>query len=690
MTELVMMLTFAKQCLSKYPALKRDIDKLSNIVKHVSKNNSTEYLDTLVRALSSFSDALVFGVNSRRFVYKSTVFSQKSSCAYPRLFSGVTALVFHEDGNLRPDWDRHAFEFLLQILAFVKRIKHKSLRKSADEAAKREFISYQLRHRPVRDCTAHHLRKFWNFFAREIDKHATLGFPGPGATLDEKHPYAPNFVFLNTWDPNLPEEIKLFYDACFANGTRFPDSRSWFTHPADEILPQIYELVENPRLRSVCVPKNTKVSRLITVTHVGNTIVGACYRNTIKSLWRSFGIESQLNVDDQTKSHRTLGLKFKDVSCLDLEGGSSCFTNYLNRKILPDFFVDFLDYTKNSTFVVDGCSYPVTTQLMGDSISTALLTTSLYLCVCLALWYYRQSEYIKRFDKLFCSMDYWSSDVIGSYDLMFEAVMSPSTEQISQIMSEVRDLPVNIVGDDVILPTYLENGFRSILADLGITVNDRKSSTGESNHKESCGAWYLRSSGEQPYRIYPFRFPEGESKPRQLQSATQFLNRTKNSEYILELTLALGEIYGLELHRESYTPDMVGSPCGSGLPFVIRQTATQKYASVSDTTAYMFNRAGVTEGSTYSGFERIDNNPDGGISYLYDRLSQETDRRIAYRDSRRGPSERVRFKPFVDITRRNTKNINALVRRWITVFSFVYSRYDPCLIGDRMLLTSMI
>lgn len=556
------------------------------------KPDDVDFIRGYLTALLSYSKAIVAGLNSRRLVFESRYLRRTQHMAYPRLFGGVLSTVFHDDGHLKSRYSTRAIEVVLQCLAFFKRVQIAECKKSADIQAVETFLAYQHQERPFSKDTTSDIRKIHNYVMKDFDKAAELGWPGPGATLDEMHPYCPSHSYLNTFDPSLPDSIRDHYDLAFGRHTGFKDSRSWYFSSADTLVPGLYSAKKGLTLRSVCVPKNTTVSRLITINSVGNTIIGATARNTIKMLWKRLGIDHQMNVDDQTKSHKTLLTHFSEVSALDLEGGSSCLTLALLREILPDCLHDYLDYMEGARFKLpedyeyllgwdyfcQDSSVPVTTLLMGDSIATAVLTTTMWSCCFLAYIYYRLMRKlgVDTVDQL---------RRLGTIPINFT--------HIRRYLPEFKELPVQIVGDDIIVPYFLDSILRAILSDIGVTVNEDKSSTKDSIHKESCGCWVIKGYDGELVRIYPFRLPEFGTLGSTLANISQFLDKAANSRVLPELVLTFMDITqkGYKyLSGESYRPDHIGSALGCGLPYVATtKSQKMKTKSLHDTTAYTFN-----------------------------------------------------------------------------------------------------
>ena len=353
MTALVVTAAFIAKLSQEYPSLRKDFETFKRHVDYclAHGNAGSQLLTTYVGDLLRFSKAIVKAVNKGKLQFSSPSLARKSHAAYPRFLSGLTSMIFTENGYLRFAYNKVALKHVLEILALVKRVKHPNTVAEADRQGFKEFEEYQRKTRHIDDTVVPPLAALWDYITRGISAHATLGYPGPGATLDEYHPYAPRFSFV---DPRtLPKSCADFYAQAFRNVTgediykfTLPGFHvPWLTMSRDflaqNFLPVYYPFVHAPQLNTVCVPKNVTVSRAITIAPVGNTIIGATYRNSIKNMWRVHGVEHLMNVHDQSLSHDVLRRFFDDLTLMDLEGGSSTLILNLLEKIVPDFLKPF-------------------------------------------------------------------------------------------------------------------------------------------------------------------------------------------------------------------------------------------------------------------------------------------------------------------------------------------------------------
>lgn len=634
MTELESLSVFLDSAVWFEPSLVRDRDKIASIKNHCEKKHDLNFLRSYVLDLLALYDSIVVGLNTGKFQFESPRFSKRPSSSLPRFLGNVLAKVFDSSGNLLEDWCRESVELLLQSLALFKRFKHEALTKAADAASVDAFVATQSRQRPANRYAKNGIRKFWSVFTRDFESFATLGQPGPGSTMDERHPYVPKLTYLDTFDYEfslMTTDMVQFYDKAFENHTGFKSSRDWFLSSKPGISPSFYRPEPSPILRGVSVPKNAKVSRFITINYVGNTCLGATYRNTVKSLWKAFGITHVLNVDDQSLSHRNLRLYFPILSLLDIEDGSSCFTNSFNREVLPSVFHDYLDFIDGASVKIGDEYVDVNTQLMGDAHSVAILTTHLYFVVLYAMFLTRNHESITRARSILMSTN-------STCESAEEWLPAPNKDQILELIEESKSLPINIVGDDMLFPSEFEHYVRIVLKGLGVSINERKSSTRDSNHKESCGSWFLRMPDGSPKRIYPFRCPEYQPKPQRLRNLTSYLHKVEGSTFYLDLVHSFAKTYGKEILRESYTTHQIGCIVGTGLPQEVRELSRDKLVCLSDDERYNFN-------------------------FKHESADES---RVHARFKRRNPTPIVRLGKFVDRSRRSTKDY----LRFLKVLSF--------------------
>lgn len=607
MTELVVTAAYLAQLSTRYPALQKDFVAFNSHVKYCLTHGpkGAKLLASYVGELLRFSKAVVKGVNKGHFIFSSAILANKATHSYPRFLSGLMSMVFNQDGYLRFLYDKVALKLLLEILALLKRVKHPLVMRDADAKGFAEFESYQLQSRAFDESVIGPLAALWEYITEGIEEHATLGYPGSGATLDEIHPYIPRLSFVNPY--TLPPICAKFYARAFLNTTGqdiytycLPGEHTpWLAmnpdYLASNFLPTHYPFINRPVLNTVCVPKNVVVSRAITVTNVGNTAMGATYRNSIKRMWSHWGIEHLLNVTNQELSHQNLLRFFDSLSLLDLEGGSSTLTLAFLKAVVPSFLKPFIETMEGAIAKTPNGNVNVTTLLMGDSIATAILTTTMFLVDLLSIFNFdlkstpymlhdriiaaSTSPFESRFSEIFFG--------IGRMEMIMSEARVPTKEDFHALLSKARTLPINNVGDDKVFPSWLETDVRENLSRIGTTINEDKSSSRDSRHKETCGCWVI-SDGQEAIRIYPFRAPSGDTRPAQLQAATEFLQRTSQSDTITDLTLALAATYGHELTASSFRSDYVGSPVGNGLPCKLSSRTDVVLARVCDDVAYTF------------------------------------------------------------------------------------------------------
>ena len=280
---------------------------------------------------------------------------------------------------------------------------------------------------------------------------------------------------------------------------------------------------------------------------------------------------------------------------------------------------------------------------MGDSIATAILTTTMFLVDVLAVYNRKlcttprllHEKILEGLTSRGESKFIEALSGVSPFGSSIKSARIPSYEEFLDILAEMREMPIRNVGDDKVIPHYLEPYVRDILSRIGTTVNEDKSSTKGSYHKETCGCWVI-SDGKETMEIFPFRAPEGDTRPLKLQAATEFLQRISRSTSIPHFTAALAYAYGPELTASSYRSDQIGSPEGVGLPCVITQQSNILLARVDDDLAYVFNLKSDDWSDSVS--REL---PNDGTCSSFEHF-------IPYRISKRSNPSRVRFRGFRD------------------------------------------
>lgn len=539
MTELQCLLTFI-MLLPGYPGQSDDVFRLSRLLRTCHDHNDDEALVSLAERLIQLDDQIISVFNGIEHKFKPVHgFRTRPQSVLPRFLYGLISRVFLDDGTLKDDYCDYSFEALITGLRLVRRCSIKSQASIAEQRGVAEFLDAQRAPDRTFDVrVADSLAVMWHALLSD-DPDVILGFPGNGVTLDMRFPYAPSMSFVSP--RSVPRPIYRYMHTAL---DKFLPSYDLYS---DCELIKFYEYIPYPdrTCTLVCVPKSFKVQRGISITNTAAVIVGATLRETIWQQARHHGLKDAMNVHEQSRSHRILRKFFKRIACLDLRGGSTCFTvkqqlHYLSKS---HFATNMFNFSR--PFMVQYKSdepVEVTTLTMGDSSCTALLTTNLAFFVLLSI----ARKYLGLLK--------------GE---VFPAAMFRTVIQFA-IESGIFDM-FAVVGDDVIIPEEIYDEFIEICQSQGVTINERKSSRAESNHKETCGAWVIATSTGDQRSIYPFRaVNQNRNLSVALASSNAHFRRTRTSRFAVELMIANAPAtHMLEyLNTEAYTPDEIGCPLG--------------------------------------------------------------------------------------------------------------------------------
>jgi len=329
------------------------------------------------------------------------------------------------------------------------------------------------------------------------------------------------------------------------------------------------------------VPKKFNEGRAITTTLTAETGVAASLRETIFQHARAIGVESMVDIFDQSSSGKVLREHFDTISCVDLAGGSSCLTVKNLDFILfkTKYVLPFWRSSRPVAFSYNGKVHELNTLTMGDASSVGLLTLTLFLCQVLAYM---------RYHNLVVCMD--------NFRIAIKAMR--------------RDGRFRTVGDDLIFPDYLRPLMDEILAGLGVSINTRKSSSALSAHKESCGRWFIEEHRRLDKiglclnktwirEIYPFRaaVPEDLSPDSVKQVIEQFIEKVDKSPYAYCLFKAHCEVLLPPSERNkyekqlSYHPSIVGTRFGTVWSHEYRSVRASQPCIIDDSLAYIRNLA---------------------------------------------------------------------------------------------------
>jgi len=612
MTELQALLTFLLGVRHVY-SVQADCDRIQNVLNHVYLYKDKPSFERFLVSLMALDDAIVVGLNTGRFEWKEHgAFSLFPHSCLPKFLRGVLSKVFDDEGNLRNDYTKDDLA-ILEGLRLVRRTKFAELGVKSREKAIQTFVNFQRQVRQTNGSVVDDMRQLWAIFAPEsrFRGQLQLGFPGPGAMHDVSYPHVPQLCFVDHNTIPDPLVAGIMSDALalqlksFAFDHHFPDC-PYIT---------IYPFKRGIRVSTlVTVPKTCLTDRAITITDPDAVIIGATLRVSLFNVVEWWGWRDVLNVHDQSISQRCLNEHFDTISLADVEGGTGCLKIDTMTAILPEYATKMFNCSKSDYFSVEEnpavnrpfvipCkkaqskelqaifkkidlldlstqqSYEdpdlplcdlgdlngvekITTLAQGDSSSVALLTITLGLALALGVYYEDFSSYPLNFDTL---------------------------STIAQLMR--KDKRFHVVGDDMIFPSRFEASIRYVLVGLGVTINERKSSGMTGRYKETCGNYAVRLPDGTHEPIYPNRHPDKQNLSTVRMQATQeFIQRTKNSSFSLELALAVmaGVTHPYLEEYESYDLSCVGSPFGYLQPTFKYATFSGQPERLADEIAYAF------------------------------------------------------------------------------------------------------
>lgn len=582
MTELLLLLAFLRQWSNVgtecYLGLIHDIRLLQRIVDFVDSASAYDYFANVITDLNRLDDAIVVGLarKSKPFSYTSEVFSRKPKSVLPKFFYGPLSRIFDDNGFVYARIDTKSVQFCLESLRLVRRAKHKAFTKKAADKAAEKFITYQTTNRPGNKLVLDEMATMWSLFENSSDFYESIkwGSPGNGVTQDMRFPYVPDLCFLANEVQSPYAVVNGAYQKAFNDlDPTARHTNRYFNHCLSEC--QFVGFYQKPAegIASLSiVDKKFDEGRAITVSDTARTITGAIARNSIFNHHRINGSISMVNVFDQQSSHRVLEKHFHTISCVDLEGGSSCLTienlDYMLSK--TTFTGPLWKDSRPAKFKWKSQVYDLSTLTMGDATSVALLTTTLWLVMVLGYMRYHNIP-----------LHSWG---------------------FRRAVHEMRtDGRFRTVGDDMIFPDYLYEIISYLLRMIGVTINDRKSSRATSLHKESCGAWFVYDGLEHLRRIYPFRAAVSikKDRPSVTQTIEQYVDKNYESPFSKALFLAHTTILLPMMGRPedvpyrvlyesllSYHPSIVGTRFGHEWSHVYRVARGAKTAPVPDIIAY--------------------------------------------------------------------------------------------------------
>lgn len=582
MTELQSLLTFL--CNLRYVGVSKDVARLSKQLAYIVRHNDWDQAADLVRALLLFDDSIVQGLNARRFSATFTdTFSLYPQSVLPRFLFGLTSRIFcPKTGDLLSNYSTSNIEVALCALRMVRRCSLPGFLKKADELAIKDFVSSQEALIPPEQkvCSdkestdiANSMATVWGFLLEKFDENLTLGFPGDGVTTDMCFPYSARSVIVDT--RTLRGRTR---EAMVEAVAKFlPD---WDVNVDCNIV-KCYPYNATRVGKIVAVEKSFKISRGITIEPTSLVSIASTLRETVWKCFEQWGVKRLCNVHNQKRSHDLLFRFWNDMVLRDLERGSTCFSVlrqllYLAeadtaREMFNDSRLLYVSY-EDPDDIVDGFPItrlvPISTLTMGDASCTAFLTGNLFVCAFLAI----------------ATIEF--GHPVGA------RVDREVFLRVIQYLRDHGDELLAIVGDDVVIHKRFAAMFDYYARSQHVSINYRKSSEADSIHKETCGAWGVRSADNEVHRIYPFRAPRlSNDIVGNLSSLWAAYQRCKRSPFALELLIAYCSNFShtLEfLNNESHVGNFLGSPVGPGQSVRTVRVKPRKTVRVPDEIGYVF------------------------------------------------------------------------------------------------------
>lgn len=584
MTELLLLLAFLEmyidtcESLDSYEAAASDLQWMRRTVNFIESAKAHDHFADVITDLNRLDDAVISGLARKHipFTFNSTVFRRMPKSVLPCFYYGPLSRIFDDQGYVKKRVDIKSVQFVLESLRLVRRAKHKAFTKKAADKAAQKFIAYQLADRPGNDAVLEKMSTMWSLFENASDFYDSIkrGTPGNGVTQDMRFPYVPDLCYLDFDRHATPRSIVSgFNQKAFNSADPYSGSPD---HNFDHVLGQCqfvgkYQKPDRRIASLSVVDKKFDEGRAITVTNTACTIEGASLRESIFYHHRLNGSISMVNIYDQSSSQKVVEEHFHSISCVDLEGGSSCLTiTNLDRMLSKTTYSKEMWASSRPTgFKWKNTEYNLSTLTMGDASSVALLTTTLWLVMVLAY-------------------------------MIHNGIPLHSWGYRTAVKAMVKDGRFRTVGDDMIFPDRLYNIVAFLLGGIGVTINQKKTSRAKSLFKESCGCHVVSDNNRGVGRIYPNRAAVSKTKdyPSVTQVIEQFVDKTQESPFARELFLAhtkvLLPIMGdpeepPRIHYEgllSFHPSIVGTRFGTEWSHIYRTVRGNLQHQVDDAIAY--------------------------------------------------------------------------------------------------------
>lgn len=362
-------------------------------------------------------------------------FALKKGSRLPVFLNHLFNKVFGQDGMPRTDGDIGA-QYALRMLTLIFSKVEGPIDESSQKIALTAFAERVTSERfPQGDSQVLSLAReiLERLFDRRQDSVSALarfqrnpwGKHGPGAVAEKLSPFA-------KWDLTYWKGVQ---------------ANLFSLRPGLSIMNRLTERSEQPVGRVICVPKDFRGPRVISIEPVTNQfaqqgIMAELYR-FLPHHWLT---RRSIRFDDTSLSCDLCARE--DIATVDLKDASDGISLRLARLVLPEWIFRLVTRYRTRALMVKGLGVirPTCLATMGNAICFPVQTVIFW---ALARSFYSQQNYV------------------------------------------IDRNPIRVFGDDIIVPRTGAAEFCSFLTDCGLKVNDEKTCL-KTLVKESCGAWYFR------------------------------------------------------------------------------------------------------------------------------------------------------------------------------------------------------
>lgn len=449
-------------------SLFRDLNRLHPNVKGLDRDFRTieertkhEGFSFLAKTMPILSDAIFFGIESKRFTCPSN-FKRIRRGSIPRLLSGLICEVFDPlSGELKDNIDPGVVKSLRQVFAlFKKTVASLSDDDQLSEEAFNSFFDCEqdvLRH--IDDKTLEFvISRVSSFILPNLENDLeNMRFKhGPGAVSEG---YKGNQKWLALWDSVKSGSLDSVGFSDFLVSERYADHVTVESQNLDTRVSFINSQFSSNSARLVAVPKTSISKRTITVEPMLNQFVQQGLNTALRDNILRCGILKQcLTLTDQSKNQELarIGSYLHNYSTLDLKSASDLLSLKLVELIF-DRFPKFLG------LLIDSRTQEVRTLKRTSSLSK-------YAGMGNATTFPVQSVVFT---------------VVSIASILIQDRKFPTYRNVKRVARMVR-----CYGDDIIVSSSHARSVVRGLHSVGLKINEKKSFF-DGSFKESCGKdWF--------------------------------------------------------------------------------------------------------------------------------------------------------------------------------------------------------